>query len=245
MPFLVKNILRGSVAALFLATFAGCSNTHNGFTLSGRFADRASQKVTLLYCTFHATDTIGMATLSTDGSFSFEGNLAEPSICVLRIGTDDLLFLLDNVEMTLQSDTFTNHSTLQIDGYQRAEHFNKAVLLDKNRIKLYNSTEKELQQRITKGDTTMTVAAMHRQLAALDQLFRANLKQYVTTTTDPIIGLYLLHLLSAQQDFAYMNTQYYRLRTADSTSIYMLQFGKRMQRAQGILTTFAPNELGH
>ncbi len=240
MLFSVLERRFGLGILLVIAIGVGCTHSNSGYRLSGRFADKAGQTAILLHCTFNTTDTIGLVRLGEDGSFHFEGNLTEPSLCVLRLDGDDLLFMLDNVEMTLHSDTFSNRHLLKIEGYDRAQLFHKAMLLDKDRIVRYDATEKVLQQRIAQGDSTMSVALMQQELAQLDQQFRTNLKQFVASTSDPIVGIFLMHLLSTQQDFGFIQKQFDRLQRMDSTSIYAQQMEGRLHRAQQILVAHAP-----
>lgn len=234
----MDGLTRGTIALMLMATLWGCNVPTNGYRLSGYITDRAGHTAALLHCTLHTTDTMAVCTLSDDGSFSFEGKLDETSICLLRIGHDDLLFMMDNVEMSLTSDTFTNHRLLHIKGYDIAERFNRAVLLDKERIIHYNATEAAMQRRIAAGDRTMTVSVMQQRLDSLDRNFIADLKQHVSDCQDPITAIYLLHLLSTQQEFAYLDSTFERIRKMDSTSIYVKQFDHRLNRARGILDAF-------
>lgn len=235
----MHGITAGALTLIIMAALSACDRSLPSYRLSGHISDRAGQAVALLHCTFHTTDTMAVTTLDEQGRFHFEGTLHQPSICVLRIGHDDLLFLMDNVPMTLHTDTFTSHRALHIEGLAKAEAFNRAVLLDKDRISRYNATEAAMQQRIASGDTTLTIALMEQRLDSLDRAFRAQLKASVAQCDDPITAVYLLHLLSTQQEFAYLDSVFPHVARQDTASVYVRQFGHRLQRARAILEDFA------
>lgn len=151
IPMKLKKLVFAASAATLLAACQGKESTSNeagGFVIQGKFENATTGPVYLYELgeqQFIPRDT---AQIGNDGTFTFKGNVAEPTF--YRIAVDQqngIMLVLDSGKIKVNADAKDLNGTVKVEGSEESALFQQLnKLVNENRMK-----QTELEQRFNQA----------------------------------------------------------------------------------------------
>ncbi|WP_299822055.1 TlpA disulfide reductase family protein [uncultured Pontibacter sp.] len=146
-----RKIVFAASAAALMAACQGketTSNNTDGFTIEGKFENAAAGPVYLYELGEQQFEPRDTAQIGADGSFTFEGKVAEPTFYRIALNQQNgLMVVLDSGKIKVNADAQDLNGTVKVEGSEESALFQDLnKLVNENRLK-----QTELEQRFNQA----------------------------------------------------------------------------------------------
>lgn len=239
-----KTILFFSFSILFISLFFSCdSKEENGFSISGQLKGAENKHLILETFSFPningspKTTVIDTANTDAEGKFEMKNNLAERSICRLRVADNENYYVLLSLE--------DEHVTINTD----AEHIDAPNIsgstasqilygyIDKLRainIEIMN-TQQLISDSRRNGNDSIVQINSEKMNAQIEEYF-SFIKQFADSTAEISNAALAMESLMYESHFdKIQEVVSKRKNTADSSSLYMKELTTKIAKFQTVL----------
>ncbi|WP_118972305.1 TlpA disulfide reductase family protein [Taibaiella koreensis] len=202
----MKNNYHYIIGLLALLSFASCSSEDHFFNLQGSVKGMPPQSVVLEELGFNETKLIDSTTSDKEGRFHLKGIYGEPGLYRLKLGSQEILVVIDGEKINLKSDWQhpADYTAEGSPGSNSLAAFMKRYI-NANEEMLALEMVADSLNAASAPDSMITM--VQADLDSRSKAFRAYVKQVSDTTKSLPVAIYAVSkLLSDNSELDYMKT---------------------------------------
>ncbi|WP_018477941.1 TlpA disulfide reductase family protein [Pontibacter roseus] len=203
------NLRKFAILPLAIALLGSCqgnksaSNGGSAYTIQGKLQNASAGQIYLYELgeqQFVARDT---AVISQDGTFTFEGEVKEPTF--YRVGLDQqngLMLVLDNSTIKVEADASDLNGTAKIEGSQDSELFQQLNKMVTESRQKEAELSQQFNQAMSEGKTEEAEGYRQQYLA-----MQKELKNFLAQHPSSIVSTFgTLNLINPTTDFSFADS---------------------------------------
>ncbi|MFN4973020.1 MAG: thioredoxin-like domain-containing protein [Bacteroidota bacterium] len=225
----MSSKLLGIISLFLLFSCTNKSVTHTGFKVKGTIKNNTESTVTLSELTTQGLVLLDTATVNSDGTFEFSGNVSEKTFAIINLPKGAVALLLDSVaDITLSIDA-TQPEVYGVAGSADSEELKKLLQINNTYMQQVRNLETKYASM---GTEVPSVTEQNRLRAEYDTIMKKRseeLKAFALTNTESLVPYFLTNFLMPEADFAFFNEVDKRLFERFSSSKYAQMHHQRVE----------------